>query len=139
MNDLSWNAIKQLVHDRASGCCEYCQTSEENSGQTLQVDHIDPTGSSGLENLCLACWNCNNYKRAAMQVVDPDTSENVLLFNPRIQVWSEHFEWTNGATRVRGLTAIGRASVARLKMNRSMIVVARQRWVEGGYHPPAFN
>jgi HNH endonuclease len=136
MNELSWAAIKDLVHERANGCCEYCQTSEENSGQTLQVDHIYPTGGNGLENLCLACWNCNNYKRATTQVIDPETSDSVSIFNPRAQIWSEHFEWINGATIVRGITATGRASVERLKMNRSVIVVARQRWVNGGYHPP---
>jgi hypothetical protein len=32
MSELSWNALKQFVYERARGCCEYCQTSEENSG-----------------------------------------------------------------------------------------------------------
>jgi hypothetical protein len=44
MGELSWNALKQIVYERASGCCEYCQTCEANSGQTMQVDHIDPQG-----------------------------------------------------------------------------------------------
>ncbi len=136
MSEPSWNTIKRLVHERARGCCEYCQTAEDNSGQTMQVDHIDPTGGDGLENLCLACWNCNNHKRQATQVTDPETGQPVALFNPRTQNWSEHFEWVAGATRVRGLTPVGRATVARLNMNRPVVVVARQRWVEGGYHPP---
>lgn len=54
MGELSWNALKQLVYERARGCCEYCQTCETNSGQTMQVDHIDPQGGNGLENLCLS-------------------------------------------------------------------------------------
>ena len=63
MGELSWNAIKQIVYERANGCCEYCQTCEANSGQTMQVDHIDPRGDDRLENLCLSCWNCNSSKR----------------------------------------------------------------------------
>jgi hypothetical protein len=136
MNDLTWNQMKRLVHERANGCCEYCQTSEENTGQTMQVDHIDPMGGDVPENLCLSCWNCNNHKRQAVQVTDPETREPVSLFNPRIQVWTEHFEWIDNATRIRGLTPIGRATVIRLKMNRAVIVIARQRWAEGGHHPP---
>ena len=46
MGELSWNALKQMVYERANGCCEYCQTCEVNSGQTMQVDHIDPQGDS---------------------------------------------------------------------------------------------
>jgi hypothetical protein len=137
MSELSWNALKQRVHDRANGCCEYCQTSEEKNGQTMQVDHIDPAGGDGLENLCLSCWNCNNHKRTATQVSDPETGEEVALYNPRTQVWADHFEWIMDATLIQGLTPVGRATISRLKMNRAVIVIARQRWVEGGYHPPA--
>lgn len=136
MNELSWNTLKRLVHERAHGCCEYCRTSEENSGQTMQVDHIDPNGDDQLDNLCLACWNCNSHKHKATQVVDPETGTKVKLFNPRTQAWAEHFEWIEGATRIAGLTPIGRATIHRLKMNRPPIVVARRRWVESGYHPP---
>jgi hypothetical protein len=39
MGELSWNTLKQMVYERAHGCCEYCQTCEAHSGQTMQVDH----------------------------------------------------------------------------------------------------
>jgi hypothetical protein len=136
MNDISWNALKQQVYERAAGCCEYCQTSEANSGQTMHVDHIDPNGSDTLDNLCLACWNCNTSKHRAVSAVDPETEQVVPLFNPRRDVWDEHFEWLDTGIWIRGLTATGRATVDRLKMNRPTIVIARKRWVEGGYHPP---
>lgn len=135
----SWNTLKRLVHERANGCCEYCQTSQENSGQTMQIDHIDPDGANVLDNLCLACWNCNNHKHSAVQAIDPQTGEVVELFNPRTQVWTEHFEWIDSSTRIHGLTSVGRATVTRLKMNRPAIVVARQRWADGGYHPPRIS
>ncbi len=98
----------------------------------MQVDHVDPEGGDDLDNLCLPCWNCNNHKRQATHAIDPETGEDVPLFNPRKQAWSEHFEWLGDATHVRGLTPTGRATIVRLKMNRPAIVVACSRWVEGG-------
>jgi hypothetical protein len=136
MNEHSWNEIRQRVYERADGCCEYCQTCEVNTGQTMQVDHIDPTGGDDLDHLCLSRWNCNNHKRHATRTADPETGEDVPLFNPRKQVWSEHFEWLGDATYVRGLTRTGRATIVRLKMNRPAIIFARSRWVESGCHPP---
>ncbi|MEO8391930.1 MAG: HNH endonuclease signature motif containing protein [Chloroflexota bacterium] len=132
-----WEEIRQRVYERAGGCCEYCQTCETNTGQTMQVDHIDPHGSDDLENLCLSCWSCNNYKRRATHVFDPQTETEVALFHPRTQFWNEHFEWVEEFTQIQGRTPTGRATIVRLKMNRPVIVVARQRWVEGGYHPPS--
>ena len=102
----------------------------------MQVDHIDPQGGDVLENLCLSCWNCNSSKHKVTMGIDPETGESVALFNPRIHVWAEHFTWIDGATRVYGLSAIGRATITRLRMNRPAIILARRRWAEGGYHPP---
>jgi len=102
----------------------------------MQIDHIDPKGGDNLDNLCLSCWNCNSSKHKATRVTDPESGERVALFNPRSQRWGDHFEWVDRAVQVRGLTAIGRATVVRLKMNRPVIVAARQRWAEGGHHPP---
>lgn len=136
MGKLSWNALKQLVYEHARGCCEYCQTCEANSGQTMQVDHSDPQDGDGLENLCLSCWNCNSSKHKATVVTDTETGEGVPLFNPRTQVWSDHFAWMDSGIRVRGLSPVGRATITRLKMNRPTMVIARQRWAEGGFHPP---
>jgi len=132
----SWNTIRQQVYERADGCCEYCQTCEINTGQTMHVDHIDPDSGDILENLCLACWNCNTSKHTATVGIDPITRTEVTLFNPRVQVWHEHFEWTEQSTILLGLTPCGRTTIERLKINRSTIVAARKRWVNAGYHPP---
>ncbi len=136
MSDKSWDEIKQEVYDRARGCCEYCQTCEANTGQTMQIDHIDPSGGDDIDNLALACWNCNNHKRQATEALDDNTNQVVPLFHPRNQMWSEHFLWTNNSTRLVGRTPTGRATITRLKMNRLVLTQARKRWVEGGYHPP---
>jgi hypothetical protein len=56
--------------------------------------------------------------------------------NPRIQAWSEHFEWSPDGTKVTALTAVGRATIAALRMNNPIVVSARRRWAIGGWHPP---
>ncbi|MTJ15135.1 hypothetical protein FJR11_21690 [Anabaena sp. UHCC 0187] len=38
-------------------------------------------------------------------------------------------------TRVESITAIGRATITRLRMNNPVIIFARKRWVISGWHP----
>jgi len=64
------------------------------------------------------------------------TGEAVSLFNPRIQVWGEHFAWSKDGIRIVGRTACGRATVETLRLNRELAVLARRRWVSVGWHPP---
>jgi hypothetical protein len=139
MSDPSWAEIKRQVRERAQHYCEYCHTCEENSGQTLHVDHIDPIGGDDLENLCLSCWNCNTSKSDVTEAPDPQTDDIVPLFNPRAQTWLEHFRWGDNGSRIEGITATGRATTARFKMNRPQIVTARQRWALAGFHPPKMD
>lgn len=128
--------IRRQVYERAGGCCEYCYSCEDNTGQPLHIDHIIPDGGHTLDNLCLACVNCNLSKAAATVANDPETGEAVALFNPRTDAWADHFEWIEYGALVQGLTAQGRATIERLKMNRPRLVRARLRWIEGGNHPP---
>jgi hypothetical protein len=135
MSNPSWQTIKEFVHNRAGGCCEYCQTCEINIGQAMHVEHINPTRGDDLDNLCLACPNCNLSKAAAITAVDPETDREVPLFNPRNQKWIDHFEWNENHTQIRGVSPIGRATAIRFKMNRPRIVLTRQRWAQAGLHP----
>jgi hypothetical protein len=73
--------------------------------------------------------------------VDPETKETVSLFNPRSQVWTEHFIWSADGLRIVGLTAIGRATCQRLDLNDEFhddgfIQKSRALWVGVGWHPP---
>ena len=102
----------------------------------MHIDHIQPNGNNHPDNLCLACWNCNTSKHTATVSFDPETGKLAQLFNPRVQHWTQHFEWIENGTQVRGLTAVGRATIERLKMNRPIMIAARQRWIEGNHHPP---
>ncbi len=105
-------------------------------GQSLHVDHIDPTGGEETENLALACASCNLSKQAATYGVDPVTGDNVALFNPRTQGWNDHFGWSSDFATIVGLTPAGRATVVRLKMNTLRQVLSRRVWVRAGAHPP---
>ncbi len=58
------------------------------------------------------------------------------LFNPREQSWDEHFAWTDSGARIVGKTAVGRATVKALRLNRELLVRARRAWVKAGWHPP---
>lgn len=105
-------------------------------GQAMHVEHIKPGGGDDMENLALACATCNLSKALATSAPDPETGNLVPLFNPRTQVWSEHFEWIQNGTMILGLTPVGRATIVRLQMNIARIVNARKVWVRAGEHPP---
>jgi hypothetical protein len=105
----------------------------------LVIDHIIPEAAGGQtvwDNLCVACHACNEYKGAQVQAQDPLTDKVTPLFHPRRQPWREHFCWSEDGSHIVGLTAAGRATVAALNMNHSVIVEARRRWVQVGWHPP---
>jgi hypothetical protein len=131
--------IRQAVAELDKRRCAYCLSPEVLSGIALTFDHIIPVASGGqtsLDNLCLACRSCNEFKGVQMARDDPESGESVPLFNPRSQRWSEHFHWDESGTRVEGITAVGRITVAALKLNHSLIVKTRTRWVMAGWHPP---
>lgn len=105
----------------------------------MTLDHIQPRskgGSTNFENVCLACRSCNEFKSDSTEAEDPLIGEIVPLFNPPTQMWADHFTWSLDKTRVEGLTAIGRATIAALRMNHPIIVAARYRCPISGWHPP---
>ena len=136
MSELSWAALTQLIHERADYCCEYCQACQKVVGQPMHMEHIDPAGGDYPDNLCLACASCNLSKAKVTRAPDPQNGEVVSLFNPRNQNWREHFVWIDGGLRIQGLTPIGRATIARLKMNQERFVIARSWWIKAKCHPP---
>jgi len=133
------DAMLRRLRREAGPRCGYCRTSSSITGQPLTVEHIIPIargGPSTEENLWLSCRRCNEYKGAQVEAADPETGEDVLLFNPRHRVWREHFAWSSDGTRILGLTPCGRATIVALKMNNEDIVAARLLWAGAGWHPP---
>ena len=100
---------------------------------------IIPTAHDGTDdedNLWLACRLCNGYKGSQVSGFDVITGKQVSLFNPRTQVWAEHFMWGADGTFIIGLTAHGRATVLALQLNNVLAVTVRRSWVQAGWHPP---
>jgi hypothetical protein len=136
--------IRQQVRERANYLCEYCHSSEDASAARFEIDHIQPRSLGGLDqfdNLALACQRCNSYRYNFTKGIDPKSLVSVLLFNPRLDQWNDHFIWKNGGLIIQGKTSIGRATCDRLdfnddKHNDSAIVTARRLWIRGGWHPP---
>jgi hypothetical protein len=132
--------LRRQVQQDAGHRCGYCHISEFVSATELVVDHILPESSGGpttRENLWMVCTRCNQFKGSRTHAVDPQTGEEAPLFNPRIQIWAEHFVWSEDGTEVIGRTACGRATVEALHLNRELAVLARRRWVSVGWHPPS--
>jgi hypothetical protein len=130
--------LRQAVVERARGRCEYCLTWQAIVVE-MEVDHVQPEAAGGLTemaNLCLTCVGCNGFKLAFRTAPDPETGEETRLFNPRRDRWDEHFQWSDDGTSAIGLTAVGRATVVRLRMNRPRLREARRLWVQAGWHPP---
>lgn len=132
--------LRHQVRQDAGERCGYCRASELVTATELVVDHIQPGSAGGptvRENLWLICTRCNQFKGDKVDVVDPQTGDQVLLFNPRTQVWKEHFAWSEDGTEVVGCTACGRATIEALHLNRELLVLVRRRWASVGWHPPA--
>lgn len=94
-------------------------------------------GVDDLENLALACFHCNRRKTNRLTAVDPQSNQETPLFNPRRQVWHEHFVWSTDGLWILGLTAVGRATIATLALNRDRVINIREADKAVGRHPPA--
>jgi hypothetical protein len=57
------------------------------------------------------------------------------LFNPRLDVWAQHFSFVRETSEIVGKTPTGRATVQRLALNRSHVIRARRRWLMSGWLP----
>jgi hypothetical protein len=112
-------ATKRLVRQRADDCCEYCRLPQEHSPLfALQVEHVRPRkhhGGDELENLALACIDCNLHKGPNLAGIEAESGLLTELFHPRRHAWEEHFEMRGPL--IIGKTAIGRVTVDVLHMN----------------------
>lgn len=132
-------AKRKIVAERARYLCEYCFAPQKYSPQSFSVEHILPIskkGSDDLENLALACQGCNSFKSDKIFATDPLNEKKVRLFNPRKDIWSKHFVWSDDFLEIIGLTAKGRGTVKLLKLNREEVVNLRELLYLFGEHPP---
>lgn len=130
---------RRFVFLGANGRCEYCKSSPDYATESFENEHIilqAQGGSNDLNNLALACGGCNRHKQYRIKAKDPVDETLHPLFNPRTQEWNEHFAWSEDANLVIGLTPIGRATVAALRLNRPGLINLRRLLHGQGLHPP---
>ena len=135
---MTQHQLCDVVLTRARKCCEYCQSPLDFSSDDFAVEHIVPKsllGSDDLDNLALSCQGCNNRKFVSVSAVDPVSGVETRLYHPRTDVWFEHFMWSDDFTILIGLTAVARATIERLELNRSRIQNLRRILVLANEHP----
>ncbi len=132
-------SLRQRLRITANYRCGYCQTQERVSGVPLTIEHLFPVALGGTDdelNLWLSCRLCNEAKSMLIEAIDTITGGVAPLFNPRLQLWSQHFVWDSFNTQMLGLTPTGRATILTLDLNSTFRISSRILWVEAGLHPP---
>jgi hypothetical protein len=111
-------AFRERVAARARYCCEYCQTPEQASFDSHQIDHVVSVkhgGETTLDNLAFSCTLCNRRKGSDLSSLDPATGQLTPLFHPRRDLWHEHFEMSGG--ELVALSPSARATIYLLRLN----------------------
>jgi hypothetical protein len=122
-------STRRQVRERAANRCEYCHRRQADSPLiALQIEHVIARkhgGDDTLENLALACADCNLHKGSDLSGIDPDSGQLTPLFHPRRSRWEERFRWNR--IRVVGITAIGRTTIQVLGLNSLVRLRLRRR------------
>ncbi|TEU12596.1 MAG: HNH endonuclease [Anaerolineales bacterium] len=129
-------ALRRLVFERAGGRCEYCLLPQAAVVYHHEPDHIIPRqhgGRTEADNLALACTRCNRNKGPNIGSFDPQTSDLVPFYNPRTQVWKDHFQLDGPV--IRPLTPQGRVTVKILRLNDPARVEEREQLIVVGLYP----
>jgi 5-methylcytosine-specific restriction endonuclease McrA len=120
--------IRVQVRRRAAYRCEYCLLPESyHPLARFHVEHIfgkKHAGRTELSNLTLACPDCNRKKGTIIGSRMHAEGELIPLFNPRIHVWTDHFE-LNWAI-IRPKTDIGKITSSLLGFNDDYRVAFRE-------------
>lgn len=125
----------EVIWKRAGARCEYCRMHQEEGLVSFHLDHIiskQHEGSDDLDNLCLACSQCNLQK--GPNLAGLRSGKLYQLFNPRLQNWQRHFEWN--LTTLVGKTATGQVTIQVLDLNSEERIMRRETLLLEGRFPP---
>lgn len=128
---------RRQVTERAQDRCEYCLFQQMDAIASHQIDHVIADkhgGETSLENLALSCMVCNRRKASDLTSIDPEGGELTALFNPRTQVWNEHFRVQG--LRIVGITSVGRTTSHFLEFNSPQRIAERRELQLAGRFPP---
>jgi len=128
--------MRDLVRQRAGDRCEYCRLRQEHDQATFHVEHVvakQHRGSDDNSNLAIACIHCNLFKGPNIAGLDPETGQVASLYNPRRDVWADHFALLGPL--IVGLTPVGRTTVYVLAMNARPQLDLRAALLPLGLYP----
>ncbi|MBS1798180.1 MAG: HNH endonuclease [Acidobacteria bacterium] len=138
MSEIS-NDLDQKIRNQAQNRCGYCLVPQKLVSYKLEIEHFHPKAKGGTDdesNLWLACRQCNLNKGVKTEGFDVLTSNDVRIFNPRNQIWTEHFAFTEDGTEIIGKTPCGRATVSALQLKGELPGTARAFRKLTGIYPP---
>jgi len=118
-------ATRDEVRKRADFACEFCGVTETDTAGEMTVDHFKPRSEGGedsTDNLLYCCFRCNLYKADYW----PRNQGDAQLWNPRREPAHAHFIVLDDGTR-HAVSATGRFTIARLRLNRPPLVAYRLR------------
>jgi len=136
MAEQSSAALRREVAFRAGFRCEYCLMPEAELFAGCEVDHIISRkhhGETNPTNLALSCERCNRAKGTDVGSVVGQERKFVRLFNPRTDVWRDHFRLEQALIQSR--TEIGEATVRLMRLNAPDRVLQRKALQEIGVYP----
>jgi HNH endonuclease len=127
------------IRVQARNRCGYCLVPQKLVSYKLEIEHLFPKflgGDDEEDNLWLACRQCNLSKGIKIKGSDTITFKREKIFNPRKQIWSKHFKFSEDKTEIIGRTNCGRATVSALQLNSDLQRTAREFWKLTGIFPP---
>jgi HNH endonuclease len=129
--------IRRQVAERAECRREYCLISEQFLATVFHIDHIRSRKHGGktiLINLAYACPHCNQNKGSDIAAfIDNENESTIRFFNPRKDIWHEHFNINYG--EILPKTLIGKATVTILDFNQPERIMLRQALIDIGKYP----
>lgn len=137
MSKLFSTATRQYIALRADYRCEYCKKPEIISNFSFHIEHIigrQHGGSDLIDNLAYSCSYCNWKKGPNIGTVLTEQGPIIQLFNPRVNLWSDHFSVnTNGLIVAK--TEIGEGTLRLLEFNALERIMERQELIDLGFYP----
>jgi len=91
-------------------------------------------GATSADNLCYACIFCNLQKGTDLGSINWETGELVRFFNPRRDLWKEHFQLKEAF--IQPITDIGNVTARILDFNNKERLQERQLLIEIAKYPP---
>lgn len=102
------------------------------------MDHVISLkhgGQTSPDNLALACFFCNRHKGTDVGSVLPDSGVFVRLYNPRTDLWAEHFSLSKDDFVIAPRTDIAAATARLLGLNTLERRLEREVLHEIGRYP----